>query len=96
MNAKNYIFISLFLLGTLLNFTACKEEEYVLNPSGEVFIYKLNITNGGLTGAETYAGTIVHSAAAPISPTMRMPFQVPRKSTPGHRNHTCCPGVFDL
>lgn len=58
MNAKHYILSNLFLLGTLLYFTACKEEEYVLNPSGEVFIYKLNITNGGLTGAESYAGTI--------------------------------------
>ena len=28
------------------------------NPSGEVFIYRLNVTNGGLTGAETYEGTV--------------------------------------
>lgn len=73
MNAKNYIFISLFLLGTLLNFTACKEEEYVLNPSGEVFIYKLNITNGGLTGAETYAGTIDEAAKS-------IAFEIPAES----------------
>lgn len=37
---------------------ACEEEPFVDNPSGEVFIYSLSVTNGGLTGTETYAGTV--------------------------------------
>lgn len=42
----------------MLFVTACEEEPFVDNPSGEVFIYSLNVTNGGLTGTETYAGTV--------------------------------------
>ena len=55
---KNYIMMSLCLLCAVLFTTSCKEEPYVENPSGEVFIYRLNVTNGGLTGAETYEGTV--------------------------------------
>lgn len=58
MNVKSYIMACLCLLSTLLFATSCSEDPYVENPSGEVFIYKLNVTNGGLSGAETYAGIV--------------------------------------
>lgn len=57
MNVRNYIRIFLCLMCTLI-VASCEEEPYVDNPSGEVFIYKLNVVNGGLSGTESYAGTV--------------------------------------
>lgn len=72
-NVKNLIKAGLFLLGAVLFSTSCSEEPYVENPSGEVFIYKLNVVNGGLSGSETYAGTVDEA-------TKTVSFMIPAES----------------
>lgn len=43
----------------LCTFFACaKDDPIVENPSGETFIYKLNIVNGNISGNESYEGTL--------------------------------------
>ena len=61
MKMKNIIFYATAIL-TLLLVVSCSEEEFVDNPSGEVFIYRLNIVNGGLSGTENIKGTLNEAA----------------------------------
>lgn len=51
-----HIGISALLLCTF--FACAKDDPIVENPSGETFIYKLNIVNGNISGNETYEGTL--------------------------------------
>ncbi len=62
MNARNiYLYLSMFFC--LFLGVACDDDEaYVENPSGETFIYKLSITNAGLTGTETVVGEVNEEA----------------------------------
>ena len=50
------------MLFCLILGTACSEDPIVENPSGETFIYSLNITNAGLTGTEVVQGTLNEEA----------------------------------
>ena len=61
MKMKNIILYATAIL-TLLFVGSCSEEEFVDNPSGEVFIYRLNIVNGGLSGTENIKGTLDEAA----------------------------------
>ena len=58
MNTRNiWLYLSMFFC--LFMGVACDDEEsYVENPSGETFIYKLSITNAGLSGTETVVGVV--------------------------------------
>lgn len=58
MNAISKILLGAAIVATAAGVTSCKDEEYVLNPSGETYIYRLNVANGGLTGTENIAGEI--------------------------------------
>ncbi|MDR1810035.1 MAG: DUF4623 domain-containing protein [Prevotella sp.] len=46
----------------LLAFASCSEESYVENPSGETFIYNLQIINGDLSGGGRYTGVVDEAA----------------------------------
>ena len=46
----------------LLALVSCKDEPFVENPSGETIIYRMEITNGGLTGGSRYTGVIDEAA----------------------------------
>jgi len=53
----------LFLLAALVFIvSSCKEDPYVENPSGETFIYSLQITNGDLSGGARYTGVVDEAA----------------------------------
>lgn len=51
-----HIGISALLL--CMFFACAKDDPIVENPSGETFIYKLNIVNGNISGNETYEGAL--------------------------------------
>lgn len=63
MKSKIYIVFGVLCMLACLT-TSCKDEPYVDNPSGETFIYKLSIANGGLTGTEVIAGTVDETSKA--------------------------------
>jgi len=46
------------MIASLLTLNSCSEDAIVENPSGETFIYRLSIANGGLTGTDLIVGTI--------------------------------------
>ncbi|MCC8188525.1 MAG: DUF4623 domain-containing protein [Bacteroides sp.] len=54
------LYIVYITLGMLLAAVShsCSDDGIVENPSGETFIYTLNVTNGGLAGNVNYAGTV--------------------------------------
>lgn len=49
---------ALYALLLCMFFACAKDDPIVENPSGETFIYKLNIVNGNISGNETYEGTV--------------------------------------
>ncbi|MDR1526324.1 MAG: DUF4623 domain-containing protein [Dysgonamonadaceae bacterium] len=53
---KSWLFLALLALA------ACKDDPFVENPSGETFIYNLQITNGDLSGGGRYNGTVDEAA----------------------------------
>lgn len=55
---KNKILYGFMLLMGLFALTGCNDDSIVENPSGETFIYRLSIANGGLTGTDMIQGTI--------------------------------------
>ncbi len=61
MNIRN-IYLCLSMLFCLVLGTACSDDPIVENPSGETFIYSLNISNAGLTGTEIVQGTLNEEA----------------------------------
>ena len=57
MKVKN-LFLYIMMVALASFGTACSEEEFVDNPSGEVFIYRLNVVNAGLSGTEVVEGEL--------------------------------------
>lgn len=50
--------LALYALLLCMFFACAKDDPIVENPSGETFIYKLNIVNGNISGNETYEGAV--------------------------------------
>lgn len=46
------------MIAGLFALNSCSDDPVVENPSGETFIYRLSIANGGLTGTDAIIGTI--------------------------------------
>lgn len=55
---KYRILYGLLMIAGLFALNSCSEDSIVENPSGETFIYRLSIANGGLTGTDVIQGTI--------------------------------------
>lgn len=45
-------------MSALMFLTSCSDEDFVDNPSGETFIYRLKIANAGLTGTDVVEGKL--------------------------------------
>lgn len=50
------------MIAGIFALTGCSDDSIVENPSGETFIYRLIIANGGLTGTDAIPGTIDEAA----------------------------------
>jgi len=59
---KHKILYGLLMIAGLFALNSCSEDSIVENPSGETFIYRLSIANGGLTGTDVIQGTIDEEA----------------------------------
>lgn len=46
------------MIASVFALNSCSDDSIVENPSGETFIYRLSIANGGLTGTDLIVGTI--------------------------------------
>lgn len=55
---KHKLLYGLLMLVGLFTLNSCSDDPIVENPSGETFIYRLSIANGGLTGTDVIIGTI--------------------------------------
>ena len=55
---KNNILYGLLMIAGLFALNSCSDDSIIENPSGETFIYRLIIANGGLTGTDAIPGTI--------------------------------------
>ena len=55
---KNKILYGFVLLMGFFALTGCSEDSIVENPSGETFIYRMAIANGGLAGTDAIQGVI--------------------------------------
>lgn len=55
---KNKILYGFVLLMGVFAMSGCNDDSIVENPSGETFIYRMFIANGGLTGTDAIQGTI--------------------------------------
>ena len=59
---KQKLLYGLLLLAGIFALNGCSDDPIVENPSGETFIYRLIIANGGLTGTDAIPGTIDEAA----------------------------------
>ncbi|MBR5030793.1 MAG: DUF4623 domain-containing protein [Muribaculaceae bacterium] len=55
---KNKILYGFLMIAGLFALNSCNDDSIIENPSGETFIYRLIIANGGLTGTDAIPGTI--------------------------------------
>ena len=55
---KHKLLYGLLMIAGLFALNSCSDDAIVENPSGETFIYRLSIANGGLTGTDIIQGTI--------------------------------------
>jgi len=62
MKIVKYINRLVLLAALVVTVSSCKEDPYVENPSGETFIYSLQITNGDLSGGARYTGEVNEAA----------------------------------
>ena len=53
---KNKILYGFMLLMGFFALTGCNDDSIVENPSGETFIYRMFIANGGLAGTDAIQG----------------------------------------
>lgn len=59
---KHKLLYGLLMIASVFALNSCSDEAIVENPSGETFIYRLIIANGGLTGTDAIPGTINEEA----------------------------------
>ena len=55
---KHKLLYGFLMIVGLFALNSCSDDPIVENPSGETFIYRLSIANGGLTGTDAIIGTI--------------------------------------
>ncbi len=55
---RNKLLYGLLMIVGLVALNSCSDDPIIENPSGETFIYRLSIANGGLTGTDAIVGTI--------------------------------------